>query len=192
VVLFGAGDGSVNALEEKTGKSIWRADIGERIRSTPAVSEGVIFVGTVQGRLHALALTDGAPRWTFDTEGTKLDSSKFGYDRRSIQSSPAVANGVVYFSARDGWVYAVGASDGKERWRYADGNAPNLRHFCVICGSGFDVRIQTDDRRFGIERVQVRQQTGTHLGRRTRGVEREEIAGAAELVRARGRILCKP
>lgn len=118
VVLFGAGDGSVNALDEKTGKAIWRTDIGERIRSTPAVSEGVVFVGTVQGRLHALALKDGAPRWTFDTEGTKLDSSKFGYDRRTIQSSPAVANGVVYFGARDGWVYAVGASDGKERWRY--------------------------------------------------------------------------
>jgi outer membrane protein assembly factor BamB len=118
VVIFGAGDGSARALEEKTGKSIWRTEIGERIRSTPAVSDGTVFVGTIQGRLHALALKDGAVRWKFDTEGTKLDSSKFGFDRRSIQSSPAVANGVVYFGARDGWVYAVGASDGKERWRY--------------------------------------------------------------------------
>lgn len=118
IVLFGAGDGSVRALDEKSGKSIWRADLGERIRSTPAISDGLVFVGTVEGRLHALALKDGAPRWKFDTEGTKLDSAKFGYDRRSIQSSPAVANGIVYFGARDGWVYAVGASDGKERWRY--------------------------------------------------------------------------
>ena len=30
------------------------------------------------------------------TTGTTLDSSKFGYDRRSIQSSPVVADGVVY------------------------------------------------------------------------------------------------
>jgi len=118
VVIFGAGDGSVRALEEKTGKAIWRTDIGERIRSTPAVSDGMVLIGTIQGRLHALALKDGAPRWKFDTEGTKLDSSKFGFDRRSIQSSPAVANGVVYFGARDGWVYAVGTNDGKERWRY--------------------------------------------------------------------------
>jgi outer membrane protein assembly factor BamB len=118
VVLFGAGDGSVRALDEKTGKPVWRTEIDERIRSTPAVAEGLVFVGTAQGRLHALSLKDGARRWTFDTEGTKLDSSKFGYDRRSIQSSPAVANGDVYFGARDGWVYAVGAVDGKQRWRY--------------------------------------------------------------------------
>jgi hypothetical protein len=106
------------ALEGKTGKAVWRTDIGERIRSTPAIADGMVFVGTVQGRLHALALKDGSSRWKFDTEGTKLDSAKFGYDRRSIQSSPAVANGVVYFGARDGWVYAIGANDGKERWRY--------------------------------------------------------------------------
>jgi hypothetical protein len=30
VVLFGAGDGSVKALDEKTGKPIWRTDIGEK------------------------------------------------------------------------------------------------------------------------------------------------------------------
>jgi outer membrane protein assembly factor BamB len=118
VVIFGAGDGSVRALEEKSGKSIWRTEIGERIRSTPAVADGMVFVGTIEGRLHALALKDGAARWKFDTEGTKLDSAKYGFDRRSIQSSPAVSNGVVYFGARDGWVYAVGARDGKERWRY--------------------------------------------------------------------------
>jgi outer membrane protein assembly factor BamB len=118
VVIFGAGDGSVRALDEKSGKAIWRTEIGERIRSTPAVSDGLVFAGTVEGRLHALGLKDGAVRWTFDTEGTKLDSAKFGYDRRTIQSSPAVANGVVYFGARDGWVYAVDAGDGKERWRY--------------------------------------------------------------------------
>jgi outer membrane protein assembly factor BamB len=118
IVVFGAGDGSVRALEEKTGKAVWTRNIGERIRSTPAISDGLVFVGTVEGRLHALALKDGAPRWKFDTEGTKLDSAKYGFDRRSIQSSPAVANGVVYFGARDGWVYAVGANDGKERWRY--------------------------------------------------------------------------
>jgi len=118
MVVFGCGDGTVRALDERTGKSIWRTDLGERIRSTPAISNGMLFVGTVQGRLHALTLKDGARRWTFETEGTKLDSAKFGYDRRSIQSSPAVANGIVYFGARDGWVYAVGADDGKLRWTY--------------------------------------------------------------------------
>jgi outer membrane protein assembly factor BamB len=118
-LVAGRGGGSrVRALEEKSGKAIWRTGIGERIRSTPAIADGMVFAGTVQGRLHALALKDGALRWKFDTEGTNLDSAKFGYDRRSIQSSPAAANGVVYFGARDGWVYAVGARDGKERWRY--------------------------------------------------------------------------
>src|SRR3954471_16303275 len=78
IVVFGAGDGSVRALDEKSGKAIWRTDVGERIRSTPAISDGLVFAGTVEGRLHALGLKDGAVRWTFDTEGTKLDSANSG------------------------------------------------------------------------------------------------------------------
>ena len=74
----------------------------------------------------------------------------------------------------------------------------------IICGhlrdlrialfftSRFDVGIQTDDRRRSIQRLQVRQQSPANLGWRTRGVESQEVAGATELVSARGGILRKP
>jgi len=44
-------------------------------------------------------------KWTFSTNG-------------SIYSSPAVANGVVYFGSADGNLYAVDAATGKLRWKF--------------------------------------------------------------------------
>jgi len=96
----------------------WRARTDGRIRGTPAISDGAVFIGSFDGRVYALELSSGKLRWRYDTDGAALKSGDFGFDRRSIQSSPAVSNGVVFIGARDGFVYALGAGDGKLRWRY--------------------------------------------------------------------------
>jgi outer membrane protein assembly factor BamB len=36
-----------------------------------------------------------------------------------VQSSPAVAGGVVYFGSGDGNLYAVDIATGEQRWRFA-------------------------------------------------------------------------
>src|SRR5262245_36011602 len=78
----------------------------------------MVFVGSFDGRVYAFDLATGRQRWRFNTEGAALHSENFGFDRRSIQSSPAVVNGVVFVGARDGFVYALGAGDGQLRWKY--------------------------------------------------------------------------
>ncbi len=117
-ILFGAGDGGMYAADAKTGKIRWRAQTGGRIRSSPAVAGGRVYVGAFDGRVYALDLATGAERWRYETEGASLKSENFGYDRRSIQSSPTVANGVVYVGARDGYLYALDAAAGTLRWRF--------------------------------------------------------------------------
>lgn len=118
LVVFGAGDGLVYAVDAATGKVKWKSRTDGRVRGSPAVVDSSVYVGSFDGRMYAFDLATGKQRWRFDTQGVSLFSGNFGYDRRSIQSSPAVASDVVYVGARDGFVYAIGAKDGKLRWTF--------------------------------------------------------------------------
>ena len=118
VVYVGAGDGRVYAVDAASGKERWHAATTGRVRSSPAVDESRVYVGSADGRVYAFDRATGALRWKFDTEGVKLESKNFGYDRRTVQSSPAVVDGTVFVGARDGWLYAIDAATGAERWRF--------------------------------------------------------------------------
>ncbi|MBL0180280.1 MAG: PQQ-binding-like beta-propeller repeat protein [Gemmatimonadetes bacterium] len=117
VVVVGGGDGVVRALTLTTGAVRWSTPLNTRLRSTPAIADGRVVVGGVDGSLYALALTTGATLWRFRTVGDTLHSENFGFDRRTIQSSPAIQDGLVIVGARDGFGYAVSLRDGVERWR---------------------------------------------------------------------------
>ena len=116
-IVVGAGDGGVYALDAATGKQKWRAQTEGRVRASPAIANGRVYAASFDGRVYCLDLKTGAVRWRYDTEGVGLRSGSFGFDRRSIQSSPAVADGVVYVGARDGFLYAIDADKGSLRWR---------------------------------------------------------------------------
>ena len=118
VVVFGAADGAVYAVDAPTGRVRWRAQTEGRIRSSPAVAGDRVYVGSFDGRVYCFDLATGARRWRHDTEGAALESGNYGFDRRSVQSSPAVAGGTVYVGARDGFLYALDAATGARRWRF--------------------------------------------------------------------------
>jgi outer membrane protein assembly factor BamB len=80
------------------------------VSSSPAVSNGVVYVGSWDFSVYALNAQTGARLWSYHT-GSYIDAS------------PAVANGVVYVSSEDGKVYALKASNGALLWRYATGAA---------------------------------------------------------------------
>jgi outer membrane protein assembly factor BamB len=140
LVLFGGGDGMLYAADAKSGKVRWKTATGERIRATPAVAEGGVFVGTASGRLYRFDLATGAKQWTYETAGVAMDSGKFGWDRNTLQSSPAVANGIVYVGSRDGSFYAIDAKIGALRWKSDYGvpwviTSPALANGKVYLGS---------------------------------------------------------
>jgi outer membrane protein assembly factor BamB len=116
-VYFGSGDGRVYAVDAASGRTRWRFETGGRVRSSPAVADGRIYVGSADGTLYALEGKTGRELWRFDTEGHRLESGKFGFDRRTIQSSPAAADGRVFIGSRDGFLYALDAASGKLLWR---------------------------------------------------------------------------
>jgi outer membrane protein assembly factor BamB len=105
VVYFGSWDGSVYANTE-LGSALWKAATGNEINiSSAAVANGLVFIGSEDDKLYAFDAagvqnctpTFGpaicTPLWTAPTGGF-------------VDSSPAVANGVVYVGSNDGKVYA--------------------------------------------------------------------------------------
>lgn len=120
-VFVGSGNGEVLAVDAASGKVLWRHATAGRVRSSPTVVDGVVYVGSFDGHLYALDAATGAERWKFATEGTKIDSEAAGFDRRSIQGSPAVSADQVVFGARDGMFYGVDRATGAQRWRMDHG-----------------------------------------------------------------------
>ncbi|MGZ7038464.1 MAG: outer membrane protein assembly factor BamB family protein, partial [Thermoanaerobaculia bacterium] len=133
-------DGNVYALNAANGSTRWTAATGERIRATPAVADGGVFVGTAGGKLYRFDRATGKRDWSYATAGASLVSGDFGYDRRTLQSSPAIANGIAYVGARDGQFYAVDAKTGTLRWKSDYGlpwviTSPALQDGRVYIGS---------------------------------------------------------
>jgi outer membrane protein assembly factor BamB len=118
VAFLGSGDGVLRAVDIATGKVQWQARTAGRIRSTPAVSSNLVIVGDADGVVYAFDRATGAAKWRHETEGHTLHSGDFGYDRRTIQSSPAIAGDRVFVGARDGFLYALDLATGTRRWRF--------------------------------------------------------------------------
>ncbi|HEX4522901.1 MAG TPA: PQQ-binding-like beta-propeller repeat protein [Casimicrobiaceae bacterium] len=84
----------------------WKFKTGGKVVSSPAVSRGIVYVGSADRVVYALGAADGAVRWQYKTAG-------------AVNSSPAVAADTVFVASADGNLYALGASDGKLRWKFA-------------------------------------------------------------------------
>lgn len=119
ILVVGGANSGVYALDAVSGTPRWRAQTGGRVRSSPAVAGGMVYAASFDGHVYAFDLATGTQRWRHATEGASLNSAEFGYDRRSVIASPAVAGGVVYVGARDGHFYALDAATGARRWRIA-------------------------------------------------------------------------
>jgi len=84
---------------------LWKYRTGSLVDSSPAVVNGVVYIGSNDNNLYALNASTGAFLWKYQTNG-------------SVFSSPAVANGVVYFGSGDDYLYALDASSGLFMWKY--------------------------------------------------------------------------
>ena len=65
------------------------------VDSSPAVANGVVYVGSEDNNVYALNASTGALLWKYATGSV-------------VTSSPAVANGVVYVGSDDNNLYAFG------------------------------------------------------------------------------------
>jgi outer membrane protein assembly factor BamB len=116
-VVIGGQDGIVYSLDLTTGRVKWRGKTNGKVRGTPAVSEGMVVAGSWDGRVYAFDLSTGQERWVNRTAGDTMNLKGFGYDRRAIQGSPAIAGGRVFIGSRDGGFYGIDFRTGERQWR---------------------------------------------------------------------------
>ena len=103
-VYIGLADGRIHAIDIETGEEDWNFDTGEIIRSTPAIYDDILYIGS--GRyLYALDAETGNLIW-------KKEASS------DIISSPVVKNGAVYFGAENKF-YSLNHLNGKVIWIYS-------------------------------------------------------------------------
>jgi len=115
-VLIAGADGKLFSLDKKTGAVYWTFNTGHFIRSSPAVADGIAYIGDTEGNVYAVDSKKGALRWVYHTHGAALNNDTFGFDRRAIISSPVIANDVVVFGGRDGFLYCVDRLTGMLKW----------------------------------------------------------------------------
>ena len=120
-------DGWVHAIDLDTQQHRWvyKAEDRAKIRTSPAVSEGLVLFGDSKGRLIALDFETGELEWSFES-GT------------DFLTSLTVADLLVYFADVDGLVVAVDLITGIERWRFQTELARSAPTNCdgtFTCGS---------------------------------------------------------
>jgi len=118
--LVADNDSSIPAL-------LWKYDTGADITSSPAVANGIVYIGVNDGNLYALDATTGDIKWKY-----LIDNGDFLKNQLMIwPGPPAVVNGIVYAggmrspgesSEVDYLVYALDATTGGLKWKYKTKN----------------------------------------------------------------------
>jgi len=105
----------------------WKFKTEDSVLSSPAVAGGVVYFGSDDGGLYAVALKSGRKKWRFVA-------------RDRILSSPTIAGGAVFFGSDDNYFYSVYATIGKLKWKYkTEGklfSSPAIAGSTVFFGSG--------------------------------------------------------
>jgi outer membrane protein assembly factor BamB len=149
-VYAAASNGLVVAADRATGTRKWKFQIRSRIASSPAVADGLLLFAAYDGYFYALDAQTGLLKWKFQSGGEHRFSAKNLHGTQpaaevmpdpwdSYLSSPAIANGTVYFGSGDGNVYALNLTDGKLLWKFQTGDvvhaSPALDGGTVFIGS---------------------------------------------------------
>lgn len=141
-IYFLSRDGFFYALEQATGKRLWRFATGGEARfaaiggyglpaamgpvpdpwdfylSSPLVHNGKVYFGSSDRHLYALDALSGELIWSFDAGD-------------SIHSSPVYANNTIFFGTWGTRLYAVNADTGLEVWSFQGGAD---REYSVMLG----------------------------------------------------------
>ena len=135
-------DGYLYALNGATGALVWKSltrryPLWDRIlhpkkgmgvaymSPSPAVSaNGLVYIGSVDGKVYALDSKTGMQVWRFKTGD-------------AIESSPNIGpDGTVYIASRDSKLYALDGAMGKPRWTFRDPNSWFMQSFPAVDDSG--------------------------------------------------------
>ena len=104
ILYFGSADRYVYAVA-LDGSTMWKRQVNGSAFGTPALDPKCLYVGDLEGYVHALDRQTGEPKWS-------VRHATF-----SIEQPLLLHDGVLYVGAWDAQVYAINATDGSLRWK---------------------------------------------------------------------------
>ena len=84
---------------------LWKFKTGGPIHASPVIANGILYIGSTDGKLYALDAKQWGIKWVFDAGD-------------AIRYSATVLGNKVYFSARNNKVYALDAETGEKLWEF--------------------------------------------------------------------------
>jgi outer membrane protein assembly factor BamB len=135
-VYFVCDNGYLFKLGRKSGKELWRYDLGDARVSRvlphetvyeydfraprPTLADGVLYVGSGDGSLHAVRAASGEGVWRFVPESQVSTVSVGGAsvsEKGKVRADAAVDGERVIFGSFDGNLYAVDRAQGTLVWK---------------------------------------------------------------------------
>lgn len=106
-VYTGYSDGTAAAYVARTGKELWTRSLKENDRfpdidGAPTVQDNRVYFASYSGSVHCLNTQDGKPLWKYALRGVSR------VEQRDAD---------LFVSTNDGWIAALNADNGKERWK---------------------------------------------------------------------------
>ena len=160
---MGSGGGLVVVASRKgrllaydySGKALWQVDIGSEAGSSPAVSQAIVVVRTVDGKIIGLSPADGARRWSITRSMPVLFLHEAG--------DPVATGDAVYVPFPGGKLLALEPGTGRLLWeaaaslpkgateleRISDITGAPLVDDRMVCAVSFQGRLACFDRTTG-------------------------------------------
>lgn len=104
LVLVGAYDNNLYALNKSNGDFVWKYPASDGIASSPHVYGDSVFIGSADNQVYCLRVSNGRLNWQFETKGPVYSSPRADFDH-------------VFFGSDDGHLYAVNVSTGRMAWK---------------------------------------------------------------------------
>lgn len=108
LVVVGASDGTVVALNAANGSQVWKATVNGAVLASPAVSAQAVIVHTGDGHIVALSVASGQSLWSVSRDVPNLTLRGSG--------TPLISGSTVLQGLATGQLLALNLSDGSQRW----------------------------------------------------------------------------
>ena len=110
----------------------WKFKTNGEVRSSPAIEDGLVYVGSSDANVYAIDLATGQQLWAYRTAD-------------AVEATPCVVGGSVFVGSSDSFLYALDAKDGSLKWKYeTEGEilgatnwtrSPNSEQILILVGS---------------------------------------------------------
>ena len=84
---------------------LWSFKTGAPVKSSAVIGDGRAFIGSDDGKIHALNFASGQEEWTFNAGS-------------AVQAPPLLSGNALYVGTVEGIFYALDAGDGRLLWKF--------------------------------------------------------------------------